>query len=91
MTETNQSEATESNKKNVLWVYLSGAMALTIIVMMFMPNSGMGNGLMAIYGSMLWCGIFGASLARYLDKNGWFGFGIGSAAGMLIQFISQFV
>ena len=91
MTETNQSEATESNKKNVLWVYLSGAMALTIIVMMFMPNSGMGNGLMAVYGAMLWCGIFGASLARYQNKNGWFGFGIGSAAGMLIQFISQFV
>ena len=91
MTDTNHADTPEAKKKNVSWVILSGAMALTIIVMMFLPDSGMGTGLMAIYGSMLWCGIFGASLARYLGKNGWFGFGFGSAAGMLIQFISQFV
>ena len=91
MTDTNHTDTPEAKKKNVIWVILSGAMALTIIVMMFLPDSGMGTGLMAIYGSMLWCGIFGASLARYLGKNGWFGFGFGSAAGMLIQFISQFV
>ena len=91
MTDTNHADTPEAKKKHVIWVILSGAMALTIIVMMFLPDSGMGTGLMAIYGSMLWCGIFGASLARYLGKNGWFGFGFGSAAGMLIQFISQFV
>lgn len=91
MTDTKQTDTPEIAKKNVIWVYLSGAMALTIIVMMFLPNSGMGDGLMAIYGSMLWCGIFGASLARYLDKNGWFGFALGSAAGMLIQVLSTFV
>ena len=87
MTDTKQTDAPAAKKKNIIFVFLSGAMALTIIVMMFLPDSGMGTGLMAIYGSMLWCGIFGASLARYLGKNGWTGF----AAGMLIQFISQFV
>jgi hypothetical protein len=91
MTDTKQTNAPAAKKKNIIFVFLSGAMALTIIVMMFLPDSGMGTGLMAIYGSMIWCGIFGASLARYLGKSGWFGFGFGSAAGMLIQFISQFV
>ena len=91
MTDTNQTETPEVKKKNIIWVYLSGAMALTIIVMLFLPNSGMGNGLMTVYGSMLWCGIFGASLARYLDKSGWFGFALGSAVGMFIQTLSKFV
>ncbi len=84
-------DAPENKKKNVLWVYLSGAMALTIVVMMFLPNSGMGGSVIAVYGPMLWCGIFAAALARYNERNGWIGFAIGSGIGMLIQMISQFV
>lgn len=86
MTDTNQ-----TNKKNIIWVLLSGAMALTIIVLMFLPDSGMGTGLIAVYSAMLWCGIFGASFARYLGKNGWFGFLFGSAVGILVQVFSQFI
>ncbi|MFS1701465.1 hypothetical protein FJ444_09160 [Aestuariibacter sp. GS-14] len=92
MTDTQQpANDTANNKKNVLWVYLSGAMAITIVVMMFMPNSGMGGSIIAIYGPMLWCGIFAAALARYNERNGWIGFAIGSGIGMLLQVISQIV
>ncbi|MDC8829220.1 hypothetical protein [Alteromonas gilva] len=90
MSDTNQSDAS-TPKKNILWVILSGAMAMTFIVMLFLPDSGMGTGMLNIYSAMLWCGIFGASLFRYLGRSGWFGFAAGSAAGMLIQILSQLV
>jgi VIT1/CCC1 family predicted Fe2+/Mn2+ transporter len=78
-------------KKNILWVYISGAMALTIVVLLFLPDTGTGGLIASVYSAMLWCGIFGASLSRYRDKSGWMGFAIGSAAGLVIQMISQFV
>nr|MCS5576378.1 hypothetical protein [Alteromonas macleodii] len=34
-----------ADKKNIMWVLLSGAMALTFIVMLFLPDTGMGSGL----------------------------------------------
>lgn len=80
-----------SNRKNVIWVYLSGAMALTFVVMLFLPETGTGGATLSLYSAMLWCGIFGAALFRYLLKNTWAGFAIGSAAGMFIQIISQLV
>ncbi len=80
-----------ANKKNIMWVLLSGAMALTFIVMLFLPNTGMGNGLIATYSSMLWCGFFGASLWRYRNANGWAGFAYGSVLGFTLQFVSQLV
>jgi len=80
-----------SNNKNVMWVVLSGAMALTFIVMMFLPNSGIGEGMIAVYSAMLWCGIFGAALFRYINKNGWIGFAAGSVLGFVLQVVSQFV
>ena len=79
------------NKKNVMWVILSGAMAITFIVMMFLPDSGTGSGALAVYSAMLWCGIFGAATLRYLGKNGWYGFFAGSVVGMLLQIISTVV
>ena len=42
-----------SNNKNIMWVLLSGAMALTFIVMMFLPNSGTGEGMIAVYSACL--------------------------------------
>ena len=78
-----------ANKKNIMWVLLSGAMALTFIIMLFLPNTGMGSGLIATYSAMLWCGFFGASLWRYRNASGWAGFAYGSVVGFVIQFISQ--
>lgn len=80
-----------SDRKNIMWVVLSGAMALTFIVMMFLPNSGIGEGMIAVYAAMLWCGIFGASLFRYIGRNGWTGFAIGSVIGFILQVVSQLV
>ena len=79
-----------SNKKNFTWVGLSGAMALTFVVMLFLPDTGTGGGMLSVYAAMLWCGLFGASLARYRQASGWTGFAMGSAAGFVIQLISQF-
>tara|TARA_B100002049_G_C15759114_1_gene241912 strand:- start:1 stop:399 length:399 start_codon:yes stop_codon:yes gene_type:complete len=85
----NASNNAFANKKNIMWVLLSGAMALTFIIMLFLPNTGMGNGLIATYSAMLWCGFFGASLWRYRNASGWAGFAYGSVVGFVIQFISQ--
>lgn len=79
------------NKKNIMWVLLSGAMAVTFIVLMFLPDSGTGTGMVAVYASMLWCGLFGAALARYREKSGWVGFAVGSVTGLVIQMLSQLV
>lgn len=89
MTETNQTAVPE--QKKVIWVYLSGAMALTIVVMLFLPDTGTGSPLVSMYSTMLWCGIFGGSVARYIGRNGWMGFALGSASGMLIQTLSQII
>lgn len=93
--DANGSMNTQSNafadKKNVMWVLLSGAMALTFVVMLFLPDTGMGGGLISTYAAMLWCGFFGASLWRYRAANGWAGFAYGSVVGLIIQFISQII
>lgn len=84
-------QSTLPQKKNVLWVYLSGAMALTIVSLLFLPGSGMGSEIISIYSVMLWCGIFGACFARYRDNSGWMGFAIGSGVGVVLQLVSQFI
>ena len=92
--ESNSKQSKDSafaDKKNVMWVLLSGAMALTFIVMLFLPNTGMGNGMIATYSAMLWCGFFGASLWRYRNGNGWTGFAYGSVIGFTLQFVSQLI
>ncbi|MCZ8530272.1 hypothetical protein [Alteromonas sp. PRIM-21] len=80
-----------ADKKNIMWVLLSGAMALTFIVMLFLPDTGMGGGLISTYSAMLWCGFFGAALWRYRTASGWAGFAYGSVIGLVLQFISQFI
>ncbi|MEW9797814.1 hypothetical protein [Alteromonas sp. CYL-A6] len=87
----NTSNNAFANKKNIMWVLLSGAMALTFVVMLFLPDSGTGSGTLSMYAAMLWCGLFGAACARYAGKSGWFGFLTGSVAGMVIQIGSQLV
>lgn len=80
-----------ADKKNIMWVLLSGAMALTFIVMLFLPDTGMGGGLISTYSAMLWCGFFGAALWRYRTASGWAGFAYGSVIGLVLQFISQII
>ncbi len=80
-----------TDKKNIIWVVLTGAMALMFVVLMFMPDSGSGHGMVAVYTAMLWCGLFGGALFRYLDKSGWIGFAAGSVLGLVLQIVSTFV
>ncbi|RDV24819.1 hypothetical protein DXV75_12110 [Alteromonas aestuariivivens] len=81
---------TGATTKSIIWVLLSGAMALAFAVMLFVPGSGTGSGWLSVYAIMLWCGLFGANLSHYCGKNGWIGFAMGSLAGMVIQITSQF-
>jgi len=78
-----------ANRKSIVWVYLSGAMAVTFIVMLFLPDSGTGSTTLSLYTAMLWCGLFGTALWRYFNKSGWVGFAIGSALGLAIQIVAQ--
>lgn len=80
-----------ADKKNIMWVLLSGAMALTFVVMLFLPDTGMGTGLLSTYAAMLWCGFFGAALWRYRNGSGWAGFAYGSVIGFVVQFASQLI
>lgn len=93
--DTNLSSDKTSNafadKKNIMWVLLSGAMALTFIVMLFLPDTGMGGGIISTYSAMLWCGFFGAALWRYRTASSWAGFAYGSVIGLVLQFISQLI
>jgi len=87
MTQHEQTTSLLTGKKGI-WVALSGAMAMMFIVLMFLPDSGTGSGTLSVYSAMLWCGIFGASLARYRNKSGWVGFAAGSVAGLVLQILS---
>ncbi|MBU2978399.1 hypothetical protein [Alteromonas sp. C1M14] len=78
-----------TDKKNIMWVLLSGAMAILFVILLFVPGGSQNDSLFSVYSAMIWCGLFGGALFRYLDKNGWVGFAIGSVAGMCIQIFSQ--
>ena len=68
------------NKKNIVWVLISAMMCFFILFVLFTGTSAGIIG--SVYSVMLWTGIFGGVLARYFDKNGWLGFGVGSVIGM---------
>ncbi len=89
--DTTKPSSAFADKKNIMWVLLSGAMALTFVVMLFLPDTGMGTGLLSTYAAMLWCGFFGAALWRYRSGSGWAGFAYGSVIGFVVQFASQLI
>ena len=77
------------NKKNIVWLLMSASMCIFILFVLF---SGAEVGVIgSVYSVMLWCGIFGGIVARYVDKNGWLGFGIGSVFGMLCFILAPLV
>ena len=77
------------NKKNIVWVLMSASMCFFILFVLF---TGTGGGIIgSVYSVMLWTGIFGGVLARYFDKNGWVGFGIGSVFGVICFIIAPTV
>ncbi|WP_371194293.1 hypothetical protein [Glaciecola sp. SC05] len=79
-----------TNPKNINWVLLSGAMALTVVVLMFMPQQ-LGDGITSVYSIMLWMGMFSATVFRYVGKNGWIGFFVGSFIGMLLNIFAPLI
>lgn len=72
------------DKKNIMWVVLSGVMVLMFVVMLFLFDMGMGDGFIFFYVVMLWCGFFGVVLFCYRSVSGWFGFVYGSVIGLVI-------
>ncbi len=91
MSETTPQTNSFTDKKNIMWVLLSGAMAILFVALLFIPGATSPDSTLSIYAAMLWCGIFSATVFRYLGKNGWTGFAAGSAAGFCIQLLSAFV
>jgi VIT1/CCC1 family predicted Fe2+/Mn2+ transporter len=87
----NKPQDSFKDRKNIWWVVLSGAMALTFLVLLFLPDSGTGSATASVYAAMLWCGLFGAAIARYIGKSGWIGFAVGSGIGMLLQITAQII
>ena len=80
-----------ANKKNVLWGILSAGMALTVMGSQFMPGIVALDSMTSVYSAMLWVGIFGAALARYLNKNGWIGFATGSVLGVALNILASII
>jgi hypothetical protein len=79
-----------TNPKNINWVLLSGAMAITVIVLLFMPEQ-LGAGITSVYSIMLWTGLFGATFSRYISKSGWMGFFTGSLFGMVLHIFAPLI
>lgn len=76
-----------ANNKNIMWVILSGAVALLITALLFFPQN-LGGGITSVYSLMLWWGLFAMFLFTYIDKKGALGFIAGSIFGMLLQIFS---
>ncbi|WP_240615511.1 hypothetical protein [Alteromonas facilis] len=89
--ETKADVVTQSfaNTKNILWVILAAGMAITVIGSQFMPGIVAHGSMTSVYSAMLWVGIFGAALARYLNKSGWMGFAVGSGCGVLLNILAS--
>lgn len=80
-----------ANPQNILWVILAGGMALTVLGAQFLPGVVANDSITSVYSAMLWVGIFGATLARYVGKNGWLGFAIGSGIGVILNIAAGLV
>lgn len=91
--ENKQTEPSDAfnNRKNFLWVVLAAGMAITVVGSQFLPGVGMHDSLTSVYSSMLWCGILGAAVARYISKNGWIGFAIGSVLGVTLNILASVI
>ncbi|MFC3094757.1 hypothetical protein DRW07_12265 [Alteromonas sediminis] len=97
--QSNEAKSDESNEKgtspsvaftdpkNKIWVILSASMAITVLAAQIFQGVAVLNSMASIYSAMLWTGIFGAALARYMLKSGWFGFALGSAAGAALTIL----
>jgi hypothetical protein len=70
--------------KNIYWVIITGAMAIMVLLLMLFPQN-LGGGITSVFSLMLWWGMFGLFLFRYIDKKGVVGFIAGSVLGMLIH------
>ena len=73
-----------TDRKNIYWVIITGAMAIMVLVLMLFPQN-LGGGITSVFSLMLWWGLFGLFLFRYIDKKGIVGFIGGSIIGMVIH------
>lgn len=80
-------ESAFKDKKNIVWVVLAGAMAITISSLLFLPQT-LGAGITSVYSIMLWWGLFGMFLFGYIDKKRSYGFIGGSVFGMVFHIVS---
>jgi len=78
------------DKQNIMWPILSGAMAITISLLVFFPQN-LGEGISSVYSLMVWWGLFGMFIFRFIDKRGSHGFIGGSAVGMLLHIFAPVI
>lgn len=94
--EAQQNESTNTpvegfkDKQNIMWPILSGAMAITITLLVFFPQN-LGAGITSVYSLMAWWGVFGMFLFRYLHKKGSVGFIGGSVVGMFFHIFAPVI
>ncbi|WP_026376104.1 hypothetical protein [Aestuariibacter salexigens] len=79
-------DALNEKPKRLIWVWLTGCMALVVIASMFSSDVAHSAAapLSSIYSIMLWMGLFCWTLFRYLGKSGGIGFAVGSAIGITV-------
>jgi hypothetical protein len=76
--------------QNIMWVLLSGALAVLVTILLFFPQN-LGGGITSVYSLMLWWGLFVMFVCRFIKKNAMFGFIGGSVFGMILQILSPLV
>ena len=75
---------------NVMWVILTGAMALVVSVLLFFPQN-LGVGITSVFSLMLWWGLFGLFLFRFVKKKGLIGFIAGSVLGLILHIFAPVI
>lgn len=76
--------------QNIMWVLLSGALAVLVTILLFFPQN-LGGGITSVYSLMLWWGLFVMFVCRFIKKSAMFGFIGGSVFGMILQILSPLV
>ena len=87
-----EQESENGKPKRLIWVLLASILAIRTYAALLIPAfAGQKINPMSGYGSMLWSGVLIATVWRYRNKNGWVGFGLGAALGVLIFILAAFI
>lgn len=90
MSATKKPAAAFTDNQNIVWVIITGTMAFFVVVLMFFPQN-LGVGITSVFSLMLWWGLFGLFLFKYINKKGVIGFISGSVVGLLLHIFEPII